>query len=114
MAVNTSAFRGRPRETYGTKSGITGGTTTLTVGEAMVATLKFTGAVATAATIIFPLTADDAGLMWWVDNATTNGGSSSVTFAGPGPTTGIAAPAQAKKALILWDGTDFVALTADK
>lgn len=114
MGKQLTVFRGRPLETYGTKSGITGGTTTLTITEAMPRTIRFTGAVATAATIIFPVTADDAGMSWMIDNATTNSGSASVTFAGPGPTTGVTAPAQAKKALITWTGTDFVTMTTEK
>jgi hypothetical protein len=106
MPVNTSVFRGRDQETRGTKTGVTGGTTTLTVAEAMPKNLVLQGAVATDSKVVFPVTAEDAGLIWFIDNQTTNGGSSVVKIAGPGPTTGVAV-AQAKSSIVVWTGSEF-------
>ncbi len=114
-ATSTSIFRGREQESYLSMAVALTGTTTLTAAQALNKTLKFTGTLTGAISIVFPVSADDAGLTWTIDNAT--GGGQTVTikgaaFDGGAISTGIPLT-QAKKMVVYWSGTEFIQLTAD-
>jgi hypothetical protein len=117
MSLNQNNFRGKDHQTKLAISS-TGGTVTLTEDQCRCEFLALTGAITTASVIQFCYTPKDAGKMVWVDNAQTNGGSATTTLkaytadGGTTPTTG-ATITQAKKALFIYDGADFVQYTAD-
>lgn len=114
MGLNKFGVRGSPNQTMLVVA-VTA-TVTLTEDQAQAEVLKFTGS-AGAQTVQFPWVAgsaagkgEAAGRYCLVNNA-SNGNLTFKGYATDGttPTTGLAVTA-AKRALVYWDGTDFVAL----
>lgn len=110
--VNTGVFRGRAQETYLSKSVAGSSNVTLTVDEARHKVIKLTGELTGNIEVDFPLTSEDAGEQWWINNATTLSAAETLTITGNG-STGIAIT-NAKKALVVWNGSDFEQYTTDK
>ena len=107
--IDTSVLRGRDQETFLSKSVAGAADVTLTADEALANTIKFTGALTGSISVIFPVSAENAGMRWWIENGTTEAFTLTVKKSGG---TG-AAITQAKRALVVWDGEEFRQYTAD-
>lgn len=107
--IDTSVLRGRDQETYLSKSVAGNSNVTLLPEEALANTIKFTGALTGNIDVIFPVTTANAGMRWWIENSTT--GAATLTLKKSGGTG--TAITQARRALVIWNGTTFDQFTAD-
>jgi hypothetical protein len=110
MPVFTTVQSGRVAFAVQTSKSLAGANdVTLTVDEATPAVITFTGAITANISVIFPVTAAEAGLSWLLLNS-TSGAFTLTAKAATG--TGVAL-AQTKRMLVVWDGTNFTAGLTD-
>jgi len=103
--ADLSAFRGGLIDECFTKNVAGGVDVTLAVrGEADRSCLIFTGALTASIAVIFPATAESAGLVWQIENQTTGAFLLSVKNSGG---TALVIPAGVRS-FVLWTGTAFV------
>lgn len=106
MPVDTSVYRGGLHSSVNAKAVAGAANVTLLIDEARQAVQRFIGALTGNITITFPgLAAENAGLTWLVENATTGAFTLSVANAGG---TALQIP-QGQRVSVLWNGTAMVA-----
>ena len=108
MPVNTGILRGLDQG-HLAKSVAGAVDVTLSGDEARNQVIVFSGAITASINVNFPVAAETAGVIWFLDNDTT--GAFTLTVKGT-IGTGLAI-AQGKQIVAEWTGADFVAWTAE-